>query len=180
MALSPDGRLLAFVVHTAGKAQIWLRPLNGIEAHLLSGTENGWQPFWSPDGRYLAFFADGRLKKIEVTSGAVQTLCDAADPRGGAWSQNGMILFSPNPTSQLYEVPAEGGSPSPVTTLDATEKVSRHRWPYFLPDGRHFLYMGYRSGRTRMQIWLASLDSKDKRKVLRVDLDGRIHGTGST
>ena len=166
LALSPDGRQLAFVAHTAGKRQIWLRPLNGFEAHLLSGTENGWQPFWSPDGRYLGFFADGKLKKIEVTSGAVQTLCDAADPRGGTWNQNGLILFAPNPTSQLYRVSAEGGAPSSETALDITEKVNSHRWPYFLPDGRHFLYMGYRSGRMRMPIWLASLDSKDKKNVL--------------
>jgi len=166
LALSPDGRQLAFVAHTAGKRQIWLRPLNGFEAHLLSGTENGWQPFWSPDGRYLGFFADGKLKKLEVTSGAVQTLCDAADPRGGTWNQNGLILFAPNPTSQLYRVSAEGGAPSSETALDITEKVNSHRWPYFLPDGRHFLYMGYRSGRMRMPIWLASLDSKDKKNVL--------------
>jgi serine/threonine protein kinase len=166
LALSPDGRQLAFVAHTAGKTQIWLRPLNGFDAHLLSGTENGWQPFWSPDGRYLGFFADGKLKKLEVTTGAVQTLCDAADPRGGAWNQNGLILFAPNPTSQLYEVSAEGGAPSPETALDLTEKVSSHRWPYFLPDGRHFLYMGYQSGRSRKPIWLGSLDSKEKKKVL--------------
>jgi len=166
LALSPDGRQLAFVARTAGKTQIWLRPLNGFDARLLSGTENGWQPFWSPDGRYLGFFADGKLKKLEVTSGAVQTLCDAADPRGGAWNQNGLILFAPTPTSQLYQVSAEGGAPSPKTTLDITEKVNSHRWPYFLPDGRHFLYMGYQSGRTLMPIWVASLDSKDKKKVL--------------
>jgi serine/threonine protein kinase len=166
LALSPDGRQLAFVAHTAGMKQIWLRPLNGFEAHLLSGTENGWQPFWSPDGRYLGFFADGKLKKLDVTSGAIQTLCDAAEPRGGSWSQNGLILFAPNATSQLYEVSAEGGAPSPETALDVTEKVNSHRWPYFLPDGRHFLYMGYQTGRTRMPIWLASLESKDKKKVL--------------
>jgi eukaryotic-like serine/threonine-protein kinase len=166
LALSPDGRQLAFVVQTTGKRQIWLRSLNVMEARPLPGTENGWQPFWSPDGRYVAFFADGKLKKLEVASGAVETLCDASDPRGGAWNRNGVILFSPTSISPLYEVSAEGGAPSPVTTLDVTEKENSHRWPYFLPDGRHFLYMRYQSGRTRMPIWLGSLDSKDRKRVL--------------
>jgi Tol biopolymer transport system component len=145
---------------------IWLRPLNAVEARLLPGTQNGWQPFWSPDGRYIGFFADGKLRKIELASGAVQTLCDAPDPRGGAWNRNGVILFSPTPVSPLYEVSAEGGAPSPVTTFDNREKQNSHRWPYFLPDGRHFLYLGYRSGRALMPIWVASLDSKDKKRVL--------------
>jgi eukaryotic-like serine/threonine-protein kinase len=166
LALSPDGRQLAFVVQTTGERQIWLRSLNVMEARPLPGTENGWQPFWSPDGRYVAFFADGKLKKLEVASGAVETLCDVSDPRGGAWNRNGVILFSPTSISPLYEVSAEGGAPSPVTTLDVTEKETSHRWPYFLPDGRHFLYMRYQSGRTRMPIWLGSLDSKDRKRVL--------------
>jgi eukaryotic-like serine/threonine-protein kinase len=166
LALSLDGRQLAFVTQTAGKSQIWLRPLNAEEARPLPGTENGWQPFWSPDGHYLGFFADGKLRKLDLASGTVQTLCDATDPRGGAWNRNGVILFSPTSISPLYEVSAEGGAPSPVTTLDATEKENSHRWPYFFPDGRHFLYMGYRAGRTHMPIWVASLDSKDKKRVL--------------
>jgi eukaryotic-like serine/threonine-protein kinase len=166
LALSPDGRQLAFVAHTAGKTQIWLRPLNVMEARPLLGTENGWQPFWSPDGRYLGFFGDGKLRKLDLTSGAIQTLCDAPDPRGGAWSQAGVIVFSPTSTSPLYSVPAEGGVPSLATTLDAAEQELSDRWPYFLPDGRHFLYLGYRSGRSRMPVWVASLDSTDKKRVL--------------
>ena len=166
LALSPDGRQLAFVTQTAGKSQIWLRPLNAMEARPVPGTENGWQPFWSPDGRYIGFFADGKLRKLDLASSAVQTLCDAPDPRGGAWNRNGVILFSPTAASPLFGVSAEGGVPSPVTALDPTEKEISDRWPYFLPDGRRFFYMGYHSGRTRMPIWLASLDSKDKKRVL--------------
>jgi eukaryotic-like serine/threonine-protein kinase len=166
LALSPDGRQLAFVTQTSGKTQIWLRPLNAMEARPVPGTENGWQPFWSPDGRYLGFFADGKLKKLDLESGPIQTLCDAPDPRGGAWSQAGVILFSPTGSSPLYGVSAEGGVPSPVTILDAAEQELSDRWPYFLPDGRHFLYSGYRSGGSRMPVWVASLDSKDKKRVL--------------
>src|SRR6202162_444593 len=166
LALSPDGHQLAFVAYAAERRQICLRPLNAMEAHPLPGAENGWQPFWSPDGRYLGFFAGGKVKKIDLASGAVQTVCDAPDPRGGAWSRDGVILFSPIAASPLYAVSAEGGVPAAVTALDATEKEVSDRWPYFLPDGRHFLYMGYRSGRPRMPIWIASLDSKDKKRVL--------------
>jgi Tol biopolymer transport system component len=165
LALSPDGRQLAFVTQTAGKFQIWLRALNAMEARPLLGTENGWQPFWSPDGHYLGFFADGKMKKLDLANGTAQTLCDAPDPRGGAWNRDGVIVFSPSSTSPLYSVSAEGGVPSPVTTLDAAEQELSDRWPYFLPDGRHFLYMGYHSAQTRMPIWVASLGSKDKKRV---------------
>jgi eukaryotic-like serine/threonine-protein kinase len=166
LAVSPDGRQLAFVARTAGKSQIWLRPLNAVESRPLSGTENGSQPFWSPDGRYLGFFAEGKLRKLDWASGTIQTLGDAPDPRGGAWNQNGMIVFSPRADSPLYGVSAEGGVPSPVTSLDATEKEGSNRWPHFLPDGRHFLYMAYHTGAKSMPIWLASLDSRDKRRIL--------------
>ena len=165
MALSPDGRRLVFVVRTAGKSQIWLRALNAIEARPLPGTENGWQPFWSPDGRNIGFFADGKLRKLDVAGSAVQTLCDAPEPRGGAWNRDGLILFSPTAASPLYAVSSEGGVPTPVTALDPTGKEISDRWPHFLPDGRRFLYMGYQPGGTRLPIWLGSLDSKDKKRV---------------
>ena len=111
------------------------------------------------------FLRNGKLRKLDVASSTVQTLCDAPEPRGGAWNRNGLILFSPTAASPLYSISADGGVPSQVTALDPTGKEISDRWPHFLPDGRQFLYMGYKPGGTRLPIWLGSLDSKDKKQV---------------
>ena len=166
LALSPDGRQLAFVAHTDGTSHLWLRPMNALDSRVLPGTQDAQQPFWSPDGRFLAFFAGGKLKKMEIVNSAIQTLCDAPDPRGGSWSSSGVILLSPLSTGPLFQVPEEGGMPSPVTTVDTQRREVNHRWPYFLPDGRHFLFFRYRTGLSRKPIWLGSLDSKDQKQIL--------------
>src|SRR5439155_24385515 len=131
----------------------------------LPGTEEGQYPFWSPDSRYIGFFAQGKLKKIAVTGGPVQNLCDAADGRGGAWNREGVIIFSPSVASPsgLQRVPAGGGIPSPVTQPES----GAHRFPIFLPDGHRFLYLADRSKTPDQNgIILASLDSKGSRRLL--------------
>jgi Tol biopolymer transport system component len=172
VALSPDGTRLAFVARdSSGKNLLWIRPLDSLVAQALSGTENPSFPFWSPDGRSIGFFADGKLKKIDASGGPPQTLCDAPVARGGSWSTEGVILFSPVVDGPLYRVSASGGLSTAVTRLDASRGESSHRWPFFLPDGRHFLYLVVNFGSSRgdpekMGIYVRSLDSKEEKFVV--------------
>ena len=141
-ALSPDGTRVAFAARDQkGRALLYVRQLNSFEARPLTGTENGRFPFWSPDGREIGFFSfsDGKLKKIDATGGPAQTLCDAGG-FGGAWSKSGVIVFEPGAYDALLEVPASGGTPQPASKLDSSQGENSHRWPYFLPDGKHFLF----------------------------------------
>ncbi len=138
--LSADGRYLAFIASTGGPNALWLRDMEVLESHALAGTDGARYPFWSPDGRYLGFFAEGKLKKIAVAGGPPQTLCDATEGRGGTWNRDGVIVFSSGPTSPLFRVSAAGGVPAPVTTLVAGGSAGGHRFPVFLPDGVHLLY----------------------------------------
>ncbi|MGA2712714.1 MAG: protein kinase [Bryobacteraceae bacterium] len=138
--MSPDGRHLAVVANNGGPSQVWVRALDTLESRPLAGTDGAKYPFWSPDGAYLGFFMGGKLKKIAIAGGPPQTLCDAADGRGGTWNRNGMILFSAGPASPIFRVPAAGGIPTPVTRLAANGGLGvGHRFPVFLPDGIHFL-----------------------------------------
>ena len=140
-ALSPDGRNLAFVNGSNGTAQLWVRAMDALEARPLAGTDGAIYPFWSPDGAYLGFFAEGKLKKIAIAGGPPQTLCDASSGRGGSWNRDGVIVFSPGPTSAISRVPAAGGAPVPVTKLAENGGAAEgYRFPAFLPDGVHFLY----------------------------------------
>ncbi|HJW13653.1 MAG TPA: protein kinase [Thermoanaerobaculia bacterium] len=142
LALSPDGNRLAF---TAGKVgmepSLWVRDLDGSSAQPVAGAENAFFPFWSPDSRSVGFFADGKLKRVDASGGAILTVCDAERGVGATWNRDGTIVFAPAPTSGLYRVPAGGGKPVAVTKLDASRHETAHRYPRFLPDGRHFLYM---------------------------------------
>ena len=167
-AISPDGLRLAFVATDAtGKSLLWIRPLDSITAQPLPGTEEATSPFWSPDNRLIGFFAAGKLKKIEVTSGTVQTLCNAAVPRGGTWSREGVIVFAPTPNDPLYQVSVAGGEPLPLTRLEPSRQESSHRWPYFLPDGRHLLY-SVSGGPQSQGIYVTSLDAKENRRLLNI------------
>ncbi len=159
-AISPDGKRLAFVANMDGKQQIWIRPLNSLTAQPLPGTDNADQPFWSPDSRSIGFASVGKLKKIDVSGGPPQTLCDIPIAlRAAAWNNDGVIIFG-TINGPLYRVSSSGGTPVPATTLGAGE--SSHRGASFLPDGRHFLF--YSQGKQTVEI--GSLDTKDRR-VLR-------------
>ena len=142
LAISPDGTRLAFTASKAGgQPALWIRDLDGPSAQPVAGAENAFFPFWSPDGRFIGFFADRKLKRVDPSGGAILTICDADRGVGGTWNRDGTIVFAPVPTSVLYRVAASGGKPVPVTKLDASRHETAHRYPRFLPDGRHFLYM---------------------------------------
>jgi eukaryotic-like serine/threonine-protein kinase len=172
MALAPDGLRLAFVANSDdGRRQLWIRSFSEFEARAVPETANASYPFWSPDGRFIAFFAEGKLKKIDASGGPPQIICDAPGARGGTWGEDGTILFAPNVYSSIHIVPASGGVSKAVTTLNPEIEVT-HRWPYFLPGGSHFLYVSRskssEGGRAPGQLFLASLGSKEK-KVLMSD-----------
>ena len=166
-ALSPDGRTLAFVASDAsGKNALWVRHLDSTFAQTLAETEGTSRPFWSADSRSIGFFADGKLKTVEAATGPVVTLCDAPSGVGGSWSRQGIILFHASAHGGLYQIAASGGTPIPVTTVDAT-KFSYHFWPQFLPDDKHFLYLAVGSDPASTGVYFASLDGKENRLVLR-------------
>jgi Tol biopolymer transport system component len=164
-ALSPDGRSLAFVAATDGAPQIWIRPLDAVEARPLPGTENALYPFWSPDAAYIAFFAQGKLKKIAVGGGPPVALCDSPSGRGGSWNQTGVIIYSSGPTSPILQVSANGGTPQAVTKLPAGDASGGARFPSFLPDGDHFLYLAT-SGGADIGVYVGSLSGGTSVRVL--------------
>ena len=170
VALSPDARTLAMVAFSdpANKNVIWIHPVGGRGATVVPGTEGAFYPFWAPNGRSIGFFADGKLKTIDVASGrSAQVLADAPFGRGGSWNADGVILFTPDAWSGLYRVPSSGGTPVAVTKPDVSQFQVSHRWPVFLPDGRHFLYLACNfSGRLdKNTIVVGSLDSDEKRPI---------------
>ena len=133
--------MIAFVARDSlGKDHLWVRPLDSPAPLLLSGTENAYYPFWSYDSRMIAYFADGKLKKIDAKGGPTFTICDATSGRGGTWNKDGVIVFAPNSGGPLYQVSSAGGTAKQLTVLDSTEFEVNHRWPCFLPDGNHFFY----------------------------------------
>jgi serine/threonine protein kinase/Tol biopolymer transport system component len=138
-AVAPDGHAVVFVVSANGRDQLWIRDVSHIEPRPVDGTFGASYPFWSPDSRDIGFFADRQLKRIAASGGPAQRVCDATNGRGGTWNPSGTILFVPNIDSPLHQVPATGGIPLPLAGLP--ERHSGHRWPQFLPDGDHVLYL---------------------------------------
>jgi DNA-binding winged helix-turn-helix (wHTH) protein len=139
-AISPDGTRLAYVVTSEGRSQLYIRALDSVTAQPLPGTDGAAHPFWSPDGRFIGFFAQQKLKKIDVRGGVVETLCQTGFAFGGTWNRDGVILFA-RTTHPLQRVSALGGTPLPLTSPE--ESGATHWafwWPFFLPDGHHFLY----------------------------------------
>ena len=139
--ISPDGKRLALIGQASDKkTYLYIRSLDQLQATLLSGTEEARDAFFSPDGQWIAFFAEGKLKKISVQGGAAITLCDAPSDRGGTWSEDLTIVFSGNTRVGLSKVSSAGGTPEPVTTLDPQKAGDTHRWPQFLPGGKDMIF----------------------------------------
>jgi serine/threonine protein kinase len=164
-ALSPDGAHLVSVVGSDRGTVLWLRTLETQAAQTLPGTEGASNPFWSHDSRFIAFFADGKLKTIDLFGSPPQSVCDAARGAGGTWNRDGVIVFSPNRGS-LLQVPATGGAPVPVTKLDESRSEIAHRFPSFLPDGRHFLYLAVSNKSDESGVYVGSLTSPDRKRIL--------------
>ncbi len=168
-ALSPNGQDIVFVASRSGAQRLWLRALDKTEAHPLSGTEDADFPFWSPDSRSIGFFAGGKLKRVELAGGAPQVLASTPGGRGGTWNADGTILYGPGGTYPITRVSASGGTPVEVTHV-ASGQVW-HRFPQFLPDGRHFVFF---AGGTpeAAGVYLASLDGGESRQLTKSDTSG--------
>jgi serine/threonine protein kinase/WD40 repeat protein len=171
MAVAPDGHTLAVV----GKLEpdraktLWLHEIGSRQARSLPDTEGALYPFWSPDGKSLGFFADGKLKKLDIAGGPVQIICDAPSGRGGTWNKDGVIIFTPSGqlATGLSRVSANGGTTVRITDPDASHGEDSHRWPMFLPDQKHFIYLAANtSGKTEPDsIYVGALDSTEKKFV---------------
>jgi len=171
MALAPDGHTLALVAYSeqASKNMIWIHQIGGRTATPVPGTQGAAYPFWSPDGRSLGFFAGGKLKTIDVNSGrSARILADAPFGRGGSWNKDGVIIFTPNVWTGLFRISSSGGAVTEMTKVDPAQYQVSHRWPFFLPDGRHYLYLaGNFSGYLDKNfIVLGELDSKETRTLV--------------
>jgi serine/threonine protein kinase/Tol biopolymer transport system component len=177
-AISPNGREVAFVATgPSRKAMLWVRSLDSLEAREIPGTERAAHPFWSPDGRSIGFIANAKLNRVDLAGGPVQTLADAPVRVGAAWSRDGVIVFTPRP-NQLASVPATGGPVTPIVTEDRVQGPVLLAWPDFLPDGRHFIYVAQRQSSDDSGVYVASLDSKETKLILRADMQAKYAAPG--
>ena len=184
MAISPDGQALVFAVSQGSSDRLWMRRLDSVEVAPVAGTESGphglqpQSPFWSPDGRHLAFFfntdtagkGESRLRIVDMLGGSVrQVAVLPSNNPGGSWNSDGVILVSSEGSRGIQRIPAGGGALTPVTTLDQARNEIAHLWPQFLPDGRHFLYLSQTKDRTNWAIFAGSIDSSERRQVIQAE-----------
>lgn len=170
LALSPDQRLVAMVAYSVQTNDyvLWTYEVGSRRIAPLEGTQGASYPFWSPDGKSIGFFADGKLKKVDLSGGQSRVLCDAPNGRGGTWNRDGAIIFSADALAGLSRVSSLGGSPVELTKPDPTRFETSHRWPEFLPDGKHFIYLAanFRGKPEMNAIFLGSLDSPGRRLLV--------------
>ena len=163
-----------------GHKELWLRRLDSTEAQPIAGTDDAANPFWSPDNRYIGFFANGKLKKVDVSGGKVSDLCPAGFfGMGGAWSSNGVIIFATF-ADVLKRVSENGGIPEPIPGIPLSKDAIGQYWPVFLPDGKHFLFLDWRytiTGSHDNVVWLASLDG-EKAGPVPLDSTGVQYSSG--
>ena len=166
IAISPDGRYLTSVTGLSKDLILWVRPLKQAAGQIMKGTEGGQDPFWSPDGRFIGFVSDGKLKKIDIFGGPAEVLSNAA-ANGGSWNKNGTILFTREDAGPIFRISASGtGTPVPVTELDKSREEIAHVRPFFLPDDKRFLFLALSKRSENNAIVLASLDSKAKKLLV--------------
>jgi serine/threonine protein kinase len=167
--ISPDGQKIAFTATSAdGKSMLYVRNLDSSEIKLLPGSENALEPFWSPDSRSIAYASNGKLKRSDLAGGNAQVLCDATRLTGGTWNKDGVIVFQADFRTKLSQVSAQGGEPKPATVRPDDQDVERQRNPYFLPDGRHYLFGG-NLGDNQPGIWAGSLDSPEIKQLMTIN-----------
>ncbi len=167
LAISPDGQRIVFVAARAGGLpMVWVKEVSQERPQPVSGSEGASYPFWAPDNRTIGFFAGNKLRRVDIEGGAAQALADAANPAGGAWNADGVIVFSPNNNSPLLSVLASGGPTTPLTALDGSRRETSHRWPAFLPDGRRYLYRTRSPVAAHEGIYVGSLDGTAPARLL--------------
>ena len=179
IALSPDGAVIAYVGRNGSSNQLFLRALDGLDVRALPGTDGAAAPFFSPDGQWLGFFAEGKLKKMRLAGSAPQTLCDAAIGLGAAWGPDNTIYFVPFGTGGVWKVPATGGVGQPLTTLDRGAGEVSHRWPQVLPGGQAVIFTVWTGpGADERQLQLQMLSTGERRTLLRGASTGRYVASG--
>ena len=179
VAMSPDGSRLAYVAARRGKTQLYVRPLSQVQARAVPGTENASDPFFSPDGRWLGFSANGQLRKIPIAGGAPITLAAAPVTFGASWGADDTVIYAPTSVSGLFRVPAGGGKADQVTTLDTANGELAHRWPHVLPGGRAVLFTVWRGGIfDDAQIAVYRLDTRTRTTILDGGMDAQYIPTG--
>src|SRR5260221_10761474 len=147
-------------------SHLCLGPLAARSVGVIAGTEEAFLPFWAPDSRRIGFFMQGKLKTVALDTGAITIVCDTTEGRGATWNASDVIVFAPNAQGRLMRVSANGGEPQPVTTLDAGRHQVAHRFPWFLPDGRHFLFTALPSRNGKFETWVGSLDGSDTKVLM--------------
>jgi serine/threonine protein kinase len=171
-ALSPDGRTFVFIASSAGaEPMLWLRSIDQVDARPLLGTEQAELPFWSPDNHWVGFFAEGKLKKIPVGGGPAQVLAEVADPFGGSWGADDNIVFA-KLSSTIFRTSSAGGVVTSVTKLNPSHQEAAHRWPQFLPDGRHFIFNVQGTLAEYRGIYVGSVDGESEKFLVHSETAG--------
>jgi serine/threonine-protein kinase len=179
LAMAPDGSRLVYVASRGGSRQLYLRSLDHFEAAALPGTQGAESPFFSPDGRWVGFFADGKLKKVSIEGGPSLTLCDALDNRAGSWAPDGTIVFSPSSSLGLFRIPSTGGTSEPLTRADHEKGELSHRWPQVLPGGKDVLFTIWNGGSfDDAQIGIVSLQTGERKLLLEKGTYARYVSSG--
>jgi eukaryotic-like serine/threonine-protein kinase len=177
VAVSPDGRRLVFAANAGdGIDQLWVRGIDQLTARPLAGTRDGAYPFWSPDSRFIAFFIEGRLKKVAADGGPALIIAEASNGKGGTWNHDGVILFAPSHNGPIVRVSAAGGTATPVTEVDREAGENSHRHPRFLPDGERFLFVARRGDSAGHALMLGSLSGGEPREVMRSASQAEVAG----
>jgi serine/threonine protein kinase/Tol biopolymer transport system component len=178
-ALSPDGTHLAFLAQKDGRNSLWLRSFDRLDATPVRGTDDAYFPFWSPDGTAVAFFMQGKLWRTDLNGGSPAPISDAPEARGGTWGSGNVIVFAPSFGGPLVQVSAAGGKPKAVTGVSVVSSTISDRWPSFLPDGKHFLFLHspYGNAADQNEVHLGSLDGGDQ-LVLRGKFYGAQYASG--